>query len=157
MSWVGRFIGYETLSANPRRHDEATQGSDILMVQRGIQRGRQRPSSPTPILDMDSGAMDLGQTSEYRSRTSASENPQLRFTSIFHLTHPSSRYGQGLRQAKTPPKAKLSITEVVNKSPRKIFKGWQTHKSLSSLITEPSGSAMPERKPLQLFTASYCL
>ncbi|GBO32015.1 hypothetical protein AVEN_60701-1 [Araneus ventricosus] len=157
MSWVWRFIGYGTLSANPRRHDEATQGSDILTVQRGIQRGRQRPSSSTPVLDMDSGALDLGQTSEYRSWTSASEKPQLRFTSTFHLTHSKSRYGQGLRQAETPPKAKLPIFEVVNKSPRKIFKGWQTRKSLSSLIPEPSGLAMPERRLLQLFTASSFL
>ncbi|GBL98146.1 hypothetical protein AVEN_268241-1 [Araneus ventricosus] len=77
MSWVWRFIGYGTLSANPRRHDKATQGSDILTVQSGIQRGRQQPSSSILILDMDFGAMDLGQTSEYRSRTSASEKPQL--------------------------------------------------------------------------------
>ncbi|GBL82950.1 hypothetical protein AVEN_34091-1 [Araneus ventricosus] len=32
----------------------------------------------------------------------------LDFTSALHLMHPNSRYGQGLHQAKTPPKAKLS-------------------------------------------------
>ncbi|GBN07871.1 hypothetical protein AVEN_244480-1 [Araneus ventricosus] len=123
MPWIWRFICYGTLSANPPRHDEESQGSDILMVQWGIQRGRQRPSSSTPIVDLHSGAMDLRQTSEYRSRTSASKkNLSLRFTSTFHLTHPNSLYGQGLRQAKTPPKANLPITGVVKeKRLPKIF------------------------------------
>ncbi|GBM90876.1 hypothetical protein AVEN_46372-1 [Araneus ventricosus] len=80
MSWVWRFICYGTLSANPRRHDEESQGSNILMVQMGIQRGRQRPSSSTPIVYVHSGAMDLRQTLQYRSRTSASKKkpPQLK-------------------------------------------------------------------------------
>ncbi|GBL80786.1 hypothetical protein AVEN_26225-1 [Araneus ventricosus] len=108
---------------------------------------------------MHSGAMDLRQTSEYRSRTSASKKKlSLLFASTFHLTHPNSLYGQRLRQAKTPPKANLPITEVVKeKCLPKIFKGWHTRKSLFSLIPDPSGSAMPERKPLQLFTASSFL
>ncbi|GBM22064.1 hypothetical protein AVEN_137373-1 [Araneus ventricosus] len=78
MSWVWRFICYGTLSANPQRHDEESEGSDILTVQRGIQRGRQQPSSSTSIVDKHSGVMDLRQTSEYRSRTSASIKPQLK-------------------------------------------------------------------------------
>ncbi|GBL71540.1 hypothetical protein AVEN_144120-1 [Araneus ventricosus] len=79
MPWIWRFICYGTLSANARRHDEESQGSDILTVQRRIQRGRQRPSSSTPIVDLHSGAMDLRQTSEYRKRTSASKKtPQLK-------------------------------------------------------------------------------
>ncbi|GBN61795.1 hypothetical protein AVEN_147540-1 [Araneus ventricosus] len=127
-------------------------GIQHLDGSKGDPAGRQRPSSSTPIVDVHSGAMDLRQTSEYRRRTSASKKKKkklsLRFTSTFHLTHPNSLYGQGLRQAKTPPKANLPITEVVNKSPRKIFKSWQTRKSLSSHIPDPSGS---ERKPLQLF------
>ncbi|GBN95139.1 hypothetical protein AVEN_22080-1 [Araneus ventricosus] len=98
MSWVWRFIGYGTLSANPRRGN-------------------------TRIRHLDGSKKNLS----------------------LHLR----RYGQGLHQAKNPPKEKLPVTEVVNKSPRKIFKGWQTRKSLSSLIPDPSGSAMPERKPLQ--------
>ncbi|GBM47035.1 hypothetical protein AVEN_68357-1 [Araneus ventricosus] len=72
MSWVWRFICYGTLSAKPRRHDEESQGSNILTVQMGIQRGRQRPSS-TAIVDVHSGAMDLRQSLEYRSRTLASQ------------------------------------------------------------------------------------
>ncbi|GBL82676.1 hypothetical protein AVEN_263743-1 [Araneus ventricosus] len=61
--------------------------------------------------------MDLRPTSEYRGWTPASKKKKkylsLRFTSTFHLTHPNSLYGQGLRQAKTPPKANLPITKVV--------------------------------------------
>ncbi|GBL72552.1 hypothetical protein AVEN_127826-1 [Araneus ventricosus] len=131
MSWVWRFICYGTLSANPRRQDEESQGSNILTVQMGIQWGCQRPSSSTPIVDVHSGAMDLRQTLEYRSRTSAfKKNLSLRFTSIFHLTHLNSLYGQGLRQAKTPPKANLPITKVVKeKRLPKVFKGWHTHAS----------------------------
>ncbi|GBL87110.1 hypothetical protein AVEN_218797-1 [Araneus ventricosus] len=85
MPWIWRFICYGTLSANPRRHDEESQGSDILTVQRGIQRGRQRPSSSTPIVDMHSGAMDLRQTSEYRSRTSASKKKQPQLKIYVHF------------------------------------------------------------------------
>ncbi|GBL89437.1 hypothetical protein AVEN_87790-1 [Araneus ventricosus] len=50
------------------------------------------------------------------------KNLSLRFTPTFHLTHPNSLYGQGLHQAKTPPKANLPITEVVKeKRLPKIF------------------------------------
>ncbi|GBN16107.1 hypothetical protein AVEN_177199-1 [Araneus ventricosus] len=40
MPWIWRSICYGTLSANPRRHDEESQGSDILTVQRGNPAGQ---------------------------------------------------------------------------------------------------------------------
>ncbi|GBN04646.1 hypothetical protein AVEN_238650-1 [Araneus ventricosus] len=57
------------------------------------------------------------------------EKPRYPFLSYFSILF-SSR-PKPLSEAEAPPKEKLPNTPVINQSPRKIFKGWQTRNSLS--------------------------